>query len=426
MGLALIWCLYNLRIRHLKNTTALALSAVFICYFLVNSLLINYPNGYDFGIFHTAGLSFWEGRNPYADTGMVSPPTSLPLFALFSFVDSKTSLAVWTIINLVLSLCLIPLAWLCLFSVRWVNTKALTEEIAPLASFFILSLPVLWGIRLGQLAILEAFLLITAFVLSERQRQFGAGVFLALATLKPQTLIPFLLNFLRKDAFKTLLGLCLTVSILLVAMRSIPHVFAALQDEMRNIASLSAPGGVNDFSFEAPYHHTIIGLNYLLYCLGFRDRMLIQVITVGATLALGVVLLLAVLGKRWHSGARLSLVCVYALLFFYHRFHDAVILAVPLTYSYVMALRSTGRQQSVHLLAFFVLIPVLAVHPTAVVSIVNAIPLSMPIARRLAEAFLLPYATWSALIAMVLIWLGARPLHVRAQGGLVPQNQTAQ
>ena len=409
MTLALICCLSNLRTQRLAFRVSLALSLAFVCYFLVNSLLINYPPGSDFEIFRNAGLRLWEGRNPYDDAAMVSPPSSLPLFALFGLVDLDAGLVIWTSVNLVLSLLLIPMAWLCLFGrTQRFDTKTLATEIAPLASFFVLSLPVFWSIRLGQLAVFQAFLLNMAFLLRNRGQQFGAGISLALATMKPQTLIPCLLVFLRKDYLKIWIGFCLSLAALLVTMRSIPAFFEALQDEMRNIAALAAPGEANDYSFEAPYHHTIIGLNYLFYCLGLRDRALIQILNIASTLAMGAALLLALKQKRWQCEALLSMICIYALLFFYHRFHDAAILAIPLTYSYVMTLRSTGRQRTTHFLTLVALLPVFVVHPRAVALFVNAIPNSMPLTRWLGEAFLLPYATWSALIAMVFMWLGLR------------------
>ncbi len=409
MTLALVYCLNYLRMKGFSSKVSFALSLAFVCYFLANSLLINYPDGSDFGTFRDAGLRLIEGRNPYEDVSMVSPPTSLPLFALFGLIDFNTSLAIWTSVNLILSLLLIPMAWLCLFGrVQWFDAKSLTKDIAPLTSFFVLSLPIFWTIGLGQLSIFEAFLLIAAFVLRDHGLQLGAGISLALATVKPQTVIPCLLDFLRKDNLKTWVGLCLSLAALLVTMRSIPHFFEALRDEMRNIATLAAPGNANDYSFEAPYYHTIIGLNYLFYCLGLRDRTLILILNIGSTLAIGTSLLIASRQKRWPFEASLSMICIYALLFFYHRFHDGAILAIPLTYSYVMVLRSTGPQRTVHILPFLALLPVLVVHPKAVALFVNEIPDSLPLTRRLTEAFLLPYVTWSALIAMIFIWLGFR------------------
>jgi hypothetical protein len=407
MILALVYCLINLR-KQFSSKVSLALSLAFVGYFLSNSLLYNYPGGSDFEIFRDAGLRLIEGRNPYDDVSMVSPPTSMPLFALFGLTDFNTSLAIWTSVNLILALLLVPMAWLCLFGRTKIDVKSLTNDVAPLTSFFVLSLPIFWTIGLGQLAIYEAFLLMAAFVLRNRGLQLGAGINLALATVKPQTALPCLLDFLRKDSLKTWFGLCISVAALLVTMRSIPHFFEAMRDEMKNIATLAAPGNANDYSFEAPYFHTIIGLNYLFYCLGLRDRTLIQILSFGSTLAIGASVLISSRKKLWPFEAYLSIVCIYALLFFYHRTHDGTILAIPLTYSYVMVLRSTGGQRTKHFLTLLALLPVLVVHPRAVALFVGEIPASMPLARRLGEAILLPYATWSALIAMTLIWLGFR------------------
>jgi hypothetical protein len=406
---ALAYCLLNLRMQWFSSKVSLAVSLAFVCYFLANLLFFHYPQGTDFEIFRDAGLKFIEGTNPYEDVAMVSPPTSLPLFALFGLADFNPSLAIWTTVNLILALILIPMAWMCLFGrIQRFDAKSLTKDIAPLTSFFVLSLPIYWTIGLGQLAIYETFFLIAAFVLRDYGVQLGAGISLALATVKPQTVIPFFLGFLRRNNLKIWVGLCLSVAALLVTVHSIPHFFEAMRDEMRNIATLAAPGNANDYSFEAPYYHTIIGLNYLFYCLGLRDRMLILVLNLGTTLAIGAFLLISGVKKLWPSEAYLSIICIYALLFFYHRIHDGTILAIPLTYSYVMVLRSTGGRRTMHFLTLMTLLPVLVVHPKAVALFVKKIPDSMPLTRRLGEAFLLPYASWLALIAMILIWLEIR------------------
>jgi hypothetical protein len=61
-----------------------------------------------------------------------------------------------------------------------------------------------------------------------------------------------------------------------------------------------------------------------------------------------------------------------------------------------------------HFFTFIALLPVFVIHPKAIALFVSGIPDSMPLVKRLGEAFLLPYATWSALFAMVFIWLGCR------------------
>ena len=415
MIVALVYCLVNLRMQWFSSKASLAFSLAFVGYFLATSFLFNYhPPGFDFTIFHNAGMNLIEGRNPYEFDGrMVSPLTSLLLFAGFALTDVNTSFAIWTGVNVIMALLLIPMAWWCLFG--RIDTKSLIKEIAPLTAFFVLSFPILWTIGGGQLAIYVAFLLIMAFVLRDHGAQLGAGISLALATVKPQTVIPCLLDFLRRNNLTTWVGFCLSLVVLLITVRLLPHFFEAMgnefeamRDEMRNIATMGAPGNTNDYSFEAPFYHTIIGLNYLFYCLGFRDRTLILILSIGSTFAIGAYLLISGRQKRWPFEAHLSMICIYALLFFYHRFYDATILAIPLTYSYVMALRSTGSQRTMHFFTFIALLPVFVIHPKAIALFVSGIPDSMPLVKRLGEAFLLPYATWSALFAMVFIWLGCR------------------
>jgi len=134
-----------------------------LVFFLINTYILNYPGGSDFSIFRNAGVAVLEGANPYADVGMVSPPTALPLFALMASLPANTGLLVWTTLNIGAALALIPLSQRALQVQTRRKFKALPKALLSLSiATVVLSFPTYWSIGLGQLALLESVCLYTA------------------------------------------------------------------------------------------------------------------------------------------------------------------------------------------------------------------------------------------------------------------------
>lgn len=380
-----------------------------IVFFLINTYILNYPGGSDFLIFRNAGVAVLEGANPYADVAMVSPPTALPLFALMASLPLNTGLLVWTTMNIGAALALIPLSQRVLQVQTKRKFKALPTSLLSLSiATVVLSLPIYWSIGLGQLALLESLCLFTALYAQGKNWPILAGGALALATIKPQTILPFLLLFLRKSDFRTWLSFTFIVLVLCLASSPLDVLLLRLQQELVNISRLAAPGAPNDYSFEAPFNHTIIAIDYALYCLGLRDRVVIRITQIVILGLLGGGLAFEIYRKGLPRGGACALVAIYSCIFLYHRFHDASILTLPLVYAWSRALFSERPGRSLFIATFIALLPIFFIHPKLVEVVVEAISSKWGGIKWLLNALVLPYATWLALIAMGLLYMALK------------------
>jgi len=376
-----------------------------ILFFIFNIFFLNYPEGSDFDIFYRAGKAVLAGADPYTSVEMNYPPSAVPLCALMARLPRDAGLVVWTALNTIAAGFLVPLAVMTLRAQTPLGFERPPSDLLGLLSAaMMLSLPIYWGINLGQLALFETTALLCALCAQGLGLPILSGVGLALATVKPQTLVPFLLLYLRRSDVVTWLSLIVVSAFLFVLSGPVDTLPRRVQENLTNISALSGQGTPNDYSFDAPYDHTIIGFDRLLYCLGLRDRLMIRIAQLGIVGLIG----LGLAYEIWRSGisraAACSLVALYALVFVYHRFHDAAIFALPLVYSSGRALSSDGRRRLLYVAAALTLVPILLIHPKLVEVAVEAISRNHFVLRRLAEALILPYATWCALLAMCLLY----------------------
>jgi hypothetical protein len=310
---------------------AIAISGIAVVIFTL--CFVNPPCGSDFRIFYKGGEAVRAGTDPYVSVWMVYPPSVLPLLALMAAFPMANSLAVWSVLNTVAAASLILLATLALR----VQGSPEFERPAPdllglLSAAMMLSLPIYWTIGLGSLAIVVAFTLLLAIYAREAGWPILAGVCLGLATAKPQTLLPFLLLFMRRSDIKTWVSM-IVVSACLFAIsgpvNTLPH---RVHENLSNILTLSAHGNTNDYSFDNIQSHTIIGFDRLVYCLGLRNRGVILIVLLGLMGLFGIGLTYQIWRSRISRVAACSLVPLYALLFTYHRVPDCGVLALPLVY----------------------------------------------------------------------------------------------
>jgi hypothetical protein len=391
-----------------------------IVFFLINTYILNYPGGSDFLIFRNAGVAVLEGANPYADVSMVSPPTALPLFALMASLPVNTALLVWTTLNIGAALALIPLSQRALQVQTRRKFKALPIALLSLSiATVVLSLPTYWSIGLGQLALLESVCLFTALYAQGKNWPMLAGGALALATIKPQTMLPFLLLFLRKSDFRTWVSFTFIVLVLCLALTPLDALPLRIQQELVNISTLAAPGAANDYSFEAPFKDYIIGIDHALYCLGLRDRAVIRITQIVILGLLGGGLAVEIGRKGLPRGGACALVAIYSFIFLYHRFHDASILTLPLVYAWSRALFSERPGRSLFIATFIALLPIFFLHSKLVEVVVEAISSKWGGIKWLLDALFLPYATWCALIAMGLLYMALKTAGDDADGHAV-------
>ena len=378
--------------------------------------------GHDFRFFWKAGRDVWAGLDPYAadrfaDHPFLNAPTALPLFALLAVVPFRLSLALWTVASVLASLALVALAQYTLKVQSRLDHRADAKSaelwrlpplaIAGLSICLSFSDSSLWGFYLGQLNVFVTVMLLAALVAQGKNRPVCAGFWLALATVKVGTMLPFLLLFLRKADRWTWVSLAVLVlgfCSLTGRMTELPGRLATIVDR---IGELSAPGKVNDYSFEGPRNASIIGFEPLFYRLGLRDRATIRSAQYVALLAAGACVAYLVVWSGLSRPAACALIALYSLLFLYHRNYDAVILALPLVYGACEARAASGRGRW----------PFTAIGLLALAIFYLNEFLLIPLTRltrewggwgRLVQATVLPYATWLILLSMILLVWSSR------------------
>src|SRR5262249_1566852 len=150
-------------------------------------------------------------------------PTAPAVFAVFALLPFEASFAAWTVANALACLALVPFAQHTLATQElWVGgaPRPAPWRLPPLAlvalaAVLFISDSSTTTLYLGQLGVLATVLLLAALAAQARGRRVWAGIWLALATIKIATMLPFLLLFLRKADVRTwatlavgVLGLC--------------------------------------------------------------------------------------------------------------------------------------------------------------------------------------------------------------------------
>jgi hypothetical protein len=367
------------------------------------------PSSQDYRCFVEAGDYVLSGRNPYDIQAVAYPPTSFPIFALFAALPRAYSAKIWMVVNVVAAILLVPLARIALAAQDRDSRSVLPEpSVWALAAIVSLSIPVHFAMNLGQLAIFVAFCLLAALYCQAQRQAVLAGIFLAFATVKVHTLIPILILFLRKSDLRTWISLAVTTTLLCLSTSSISEFPGRMLDEFRNVTELSAAGKVNDYSFDNPYDHMIIGFDRTLYCLGLRDRSVIRWAQVMILVAIAAWLAcLALRPRRFPRKALCAMVALYAMIFFYHRTYDMTILALPLVYAATGMKADRLLERWLSFALFIMIILLMYVHSMLAKLAVQKVMEFQPVLGYLGQAILLPYATWLILLSMASIALGA-------------------
>jgi Glycosyltransferase family 87 len=378
--------------------------------------------GFDFRIFRRAGCDVWAGLDPYAparfdDHPFLNPPTALPLFALFALPSVRASLAFWTVLNVTSSLGLVALARSTLISQDRLDAaggkvRAGLESlrfvgIAGLAICLNFSEASMKGFFLGQLSVFTAVMVLFALLCQGRSRPIWAGVCLFLATVKVGTMLPFLLLFLRRaDRWTWAMLTVLVIGACLMTGQpgELPGRLAILTDR---IADLSAPGNVNDYSYAGTRNESIISFEHLFYRLGMRDRQLIRSAQLLALLAIGAWVARPVVAGRLPRSDAVCVICLFSILFLYHRDYDTVILALPLVHCAGRVRVTTGLARRLYAACSLIVIAILYMNAGHLRTLTQW-SLAGGVWGRLVQAAILPYVTWLILLAMVLTARAAR------------------
>jgi hypothetical protein len=369
----------------------------------------------DFLLFREAGLAVWAGTDPYRNPRFVSPPTALPLFALFALAPLREGTIAWCLVNSVGLLLLVPLARSALVAQRGLDgdedraglDAVGAVEVGLLTAAVALSDGVRFGLELGQMAVLTAACLQLALRAQGRGRPVAAGVLLGLATIKVGTMLPFLLLFQRRVDRPSWAALAATVALLCL----VPGRPAALPGELRavldHIAWLSQPGRANDITFLGPQSASILGLDHASYRLGLRRPPGPQVAQGVALVALGGILAAAIRRRRVARPTAVALVALFCIIFLYHRHYDAVIFAPAMVVAAGRARTLRGRPRWAAAGALAAMLGVLYLRAGRLKSLSDAAP-AWGLAGRVVQAVVLPYGTWLTLLAIALVWASDR------------------
>jgi hypothetical protein len=378
--------------------------------------------GFDYKIFWQVGCDVWSGHDPYEAERLdqhpfLNPPSALPLFALFAALPVGAGCVAWTIFNVLACLGLVTLAQSALLAEEQASnplSRGISEPwqlsptaLAGLSAVLAVSDASVTTLCTGQLSVFTAAALLAALVCRGRGYPVWAGVFLAIATVKIGTMLPFLLLFCQKSALRTWTALGTVVAGLCLASGSPTELPRRAAELLARIDERQAPGQVNDYSFQGPVNETILGFEHTFYRLGIRDRTLIRVAQFGALLLLGV----WVARRVWATpafprAAACSLVAIYSSIFLYHRRYDTVVLVLPFVYSVARARSSPAPARWFFTAAALAILSVWYLKEGPLEAVYR-LSLESDLGGRLLQATVLPYATWMVLFAMVCLAIGA-------------------
>lgn len=378
----------------------------------------------DYYAFHASGRAVLTGGDPYAprsgpvdDQGVpgiangnvpLNPPTALPLFALFGMLPLRAGYLTFVALNLAL---LLLMPWLSAKALALFETgrsAAAAEALPLLAATLVVSWSAFTCIVTGQISIVTAAAIVAALAARQADRHLLAGVCLALATLKPNTLLPFLLLFLRRSDLKTWIAFCLAVAALILIATPPSLLPGRLFEILGRIGEYGKPGRINDPSFSNDNSVSILGLDRVFYCLGLSRRSLVaglQAIilgTVGLILARRVVF-----NPKADRAASIALIAGFAPLFFYHRQGDAVLLILPLTHAVVGFLgREASRAERLWLtVAIVAMLAALYMPGSVLKSVWDRLENTRSAASVAVRLLALPLANYGLIAAFVSLWI---------------------
>jgi hypothetical protein len=289
----------------------------------------------DMTFFWLAGDALRHGQDPYSASPILNTPNSLPLFELFSMAPLHITANLWKAFNLLGCLSLFPLSF------RYVvRSSSYTGERLPFGQLIAVSTLVAFSyssienINGGQLHVFVALMLILGLSLRGSGHPVAAGLCASLAFLKINTALPMMPTLVNKKSdFRLVvwLGLALLTQ---VAIAAWPNKLQLLiEGDLRNISSLSNPGGGNDYTFMGPACAGIVSVNHTLYRIGLTDRALIGNLQLVMSASLGAWLTWKQWSGKFTPGKSVAVFSLFSVTFLYHRLYDTVLLVLPLAYS---------------------------------------------------------------------------------------------
>ncbi len=418
-ALLLAWTLWAIA-HKLQPTRPRRILTVGVMAGYIACLILTYQMPYDFKRFWQVGTDLWAGVDYYSlnPTGerqlILNPPTILPLFQLWALFPLQDSAKLWTALNAVCVFGLVPLAYLALTRQGTGTQHQLSRPtLGLLATVIAASCATGMGLALGQVSMLAVASILLALWAQGANRPWLAGLGLAVATIKINTVVPFLTLFLRRKDVPTWislsvssLGLCLLCG----PLAQLPH---RCQTTLQTIRGTFEPGRVNDYSDLGDSHASLIGIDQALYRLGLQDRRLISTLQVIVLTAL-----LAALARRANRpdvprANSCALAALVASLFFYHRVYDELILVLPMLLGAMRFAGATNLAEKRCWFAVFalsLLVPYVSPDGLRLIHAQTAAPGVLPAALR---AIMLPLGVWLAAGALGIGWWASSTITAR-------------
>ncbi len=380
----------------------------------VVQIALNPPAGtFDFSAFCESGREVLAGRDPIdlLQTSVLpplNPPTAFPLFAAFALGPMNVTFALWVVISAAMTLTLIPLTWRALSADDRAMRVSASFVILILSSVVAISNATRACLGSGQLSIITAVACVLALHAQSRGRGILAGFWLAIATIKIGTMLPFLILFRRRSDLPAWASMIVMTAAICLTTGHAAETPARVARWLQGIGRMSAPGTANDFTYAAPDNGDMIGLDHAFYRAGLKSRTSAKLAQIVVMAVIGGFVGYQVLGRSGISeGAKRSLVALFAMLFLYHRLSDAIILAIPLLYATDRARNSVGHERAYFFGSAISLLPILFMQRGLMKSLRDFAERGGPLGR-LVEAGILPYACWLLIAAIVLLYLGER------------------
>ncbi len=283
-----------------------------------------------------------QGGGPVIENAVGHPvyfPAALPIFlpiALGSWQDARL---IGLIINVAAALFI---AWGMTRLVGWRPTE---PRALVMMAFFLALAPVHTTIAFGQTANIVTAALVGAMLLERSGRGIWAGVMYGLATATKVSMgLPFVAYLVWRRRWVTagMAGLMFAALTVISVARMQLVGITWLEPWLANLAWLTGPTGNGSPSPLNTERTSLINLEYLLYAIapGGAWASLLTFALVGLA---GLVTVWLIRGRHPRQELlALSVVAVLGLLLTYHRYYDAVLLAIPIAWAF-WALRTPER-----------------------------------------------------------------------------------
>ena len=336
------------------------------------------------------------------------PPTTFALLAPLALLPWRVAHGVWLLLILA-SFASIVGSMVSISGFRWdePHTLAIVAAMLALAPFHT-------AIATGNI-VLPAFACGMAGVwAANRNHSILAGILVALsACLKPPVGLLFLGYYLIHRQWR--IGLVSTVTGCAISAVAIGRLLLTrarwLPTYAADTASLFSRGAINDFTTANPLRFHLLNLQMPLYSLLGSDSAANEIAWAAAAILLVVALGVVVRRDSGNQLLQLSALMIIAILPVYHRFVDAVIIALPVCWAL------SDRRQSVTFIRSLVLVsaaPFLIPGPALMDTAARQylIPSSV-ISSWWWQVILLPHQAWTAFFMAVLLLVGMVVEHFR-------------